>query len=74
MTQIAVQNLWTYIESLNLSRRNRKWLAERLITPVAKEKKNGLDAALDDIREGRVYHADSVEDMFKDILGEDYAV
>ena len=28
-------------------------------------------AAMDDVKNGRVYHADSVDDMFKDILGED---
>ena len=28
-------------------------------------------AAMDDVKHGRVYHADSVDDMFKDILGED---
>ena len=33
------------------------------------KKKKGIDEALDDIREGRVYKADSVEDMFKQILG-----
>ena len=32
----------------------------------------GLDRALKDVEEGRVYHADSVDDMFRQILGEDY--
>ena len=32
----------------------------------------GIDRALKDVEEGRVYHAESVEDMFKQILGEDY--
>ncbi|MBQ6771126.1 MAG: hypothetical protein IJP44_09150 [Bacteroidales bacterium] len=31
--------------------------------------KNGLDEALEDIEAGRVYEADSVEDMMKQILG-----
>lgn len=34
-----------------------------------KKRKCGMDEAVDDIREGRVYKADSVEDMFKQILG-----
>jgi collagenase-like PrtC family protease len=28
--------------------------------------------AMDDVEHGRVYHADSVDDMFKQILGENY--
>lgn len=32
----------------------------------------GLDRALKDVEEGRVYHAENVEDMFKQILSEDY--
>lgn len=31
MTTVAMNSLWTFLESLSLSRRNRKWLAERLI-------------------------------------------
>lgn len=31
--------------------------------------KTGLDEALEDIKTGRVYHAESVEDMFNQILG-----
>lgn len=31
-----------------------------------------IDRALKDVEEGRVYHADSVDDMFKQILGEEY--
>lgn len=30
----------------------------------------GLDLALKDIEEGRVYRAESVDDMFKQILGD----
>ena len=37
---------------------------ERDITKTA-----GYREAMDDIREGRVYHASSSEDMFKQILG-----
>lgn len=36
---------------------------------VHKEKKCGLDEALEDVKAGRVYHANSVEDMMKQILG-----
>lgn len=37
-----------------------------------KKRMCGLDRALKDVEEGRVYHAESVDDMFKQILGEDY--
>lgn len=29
-----MNNLWTYIESLGLSARNRKWLADKLVEPT----------------------------------------
>ena len=31
----------------------------------------GYREAMDDVKNGRVYHADSVDDMFKQILGEE---
>ena len=30
----------------------------------------GYKEAMDDVKHGRVYHADSVDDMFKQILGD----
>lgn len=36
---------------------------------VRKEQKCGLDEALEDVKAGRVYHADSTEDLIKQILG-----
>lgn len=32
MTTVAMNSLWEFLKSLSLSRRNRKWLAERLIS------------------------------------------
>ena len=34
MTTVALNALWTYIESLGLSAKNRKWLADKLIEPT----------------------------------------
>jgi len=34
-------------------------------------RKTGLDEALEDVKKGRVYHAESVDDMFAQILGEE---
>lgn len=36
---------------------------------VRKEKKCGLDEALEDVKAGRVYRAESTEDMMKQIFG-----
>lgn len=33
------------------------------------KRKSGLDEALEDIEAGRIYHAESAEEMFKQILG-----
>ena len=34
-------------------------------------KTKGYREAMDDVKNGRVYHAESVDDMFKQILGEE---
>ena len=34
MTTVALNALWTYIESLGLSAKNCKWLADKLIEPT----------------------------------------
>jgi len=31
MSTVQIESLWQYIQTLSLSRRNRKWLAERLL-------------------------------------------
>ena len=35
MTTVAMNNLWTYIQGLSLSQKNREWLAGKLIAPTA---------------------------------------
>lgn len=40
------------------------------IAKLSKRKKCGLDEALDDVKAGRVQSADSIDDMFKQVLGE----
>ena len=34
MATVATNKLWTYIESLSLSRRDRNWLASKLLEPT----------------------------------------
>ena len=47
------------------------------VTSVKKQKTyditktKGYREAMDDVKNGRVYHAESVDDMFKQILGEE---
>ena len=54
----AGKSLFIYLNSLGV-------ITERLKHPH----RPGIDEALDDVRAGRVYHADSVDAMFKQILG-----
>lgn len=45
MTTVAMNNLWAYIQGLSLSKRNRMWLAERLIEPTADDPKTARQKA-----------------------------
>lgn len=40
-----------------------------VVEKLKPRRKTGLDEALEDVKSGRVYHAESVDDMFKQILG-----
>jgi len=40
-----------------------------IVEKIKPHHKNCIDEALEDVKEGRVYQADSVDDMFKQILG-----
>ena len=46
---------------------------EWIVVPVAIKEKtkcpSAMEEAMEDVRLGRVYHADSVDDMFNQILG-----
>lgn len=37
MTITALNNLWTYIQTLSLTKKNREWLAARLVEKTEKE-------------------------------------
>ena len=54
----AGKSLFLYLNSLGV-------ITERL----TQRRRAGIDEALDDVRNGRVYQADSVDAMFKQILG-----
>ncbi len=75
-TSAQVENLWNYIQSLSLSKRNRQWLADRLIDNtenieepeeeyISKEEiLAGIDAGLKDLKAGRVR---PIEELFKEL-------
>ncbi len=44
-TTFALNNLWTYIEGLSLKRKDREWLANKLLEPVADDKKTARQKA-----------------------------
>lgn len=71
MTTIAMNNLWTYIESLGLSARNRKWLAEKLLAPSPSETELNATTikAIEDVKAGKTYKATSVDDLLTQCLG-----
>lgn len=39
------------------------------IAKPAKKRKTGLDEAYEDVRAGRIHHAENVDDLFKKVLG-----
>lgn len=39
------------------------------IAPKVRKRKSGIEEAMEDIAAGRIHHANSVDEMFKDILG-----
>lgn len=76
MTTVALNGLWAYIQTLNLSKRNRKWLAEKLMGCDDKavddtEYINSSPAMLDVIEKGRKEIAEgnvetiAVDDLWK---------
>ncbi|MBR6197330.1 MAG: hypothetical protein IKQ72_06980 [Bacteroidaceae bacterium] len=78
MTALALNNLWTYIESLSLKKKDREWLAGKLLEPTAEDTKTAqqkayvketLTRALDEVkrakREGRKLQ--SLDDLTEEL-------
>ena len=54
MSTIELNNLWTYIESIGLSNKNRKWLADKLVEPTKAEMPNAKTlAAMRELESGK---------------------
>lgn len=67
MTQLTLN-----IEKPSVLRALKSLIKEMDGVTIAKsacKRKSGLEEALEDVRAGRVHHADSVDDMFRQILG-----
>ena len=39
MTAVALNNLWTYIQGMSLKKKDREWLAGKLLEPTADDAK-----------------------------------
>ena len=61
MNTIALDNLWSYLQGLSLSQKDRKWLAGKLVEPVDSVKttqqkeyvKETLTRALDEVERAK---------------------
>lgn len=80
MSTVAIQpeanQMIVTFDDVSIMQQVKKTLAlvkgVKSIAMPRKKRMCGLDRALKDAEEGRVYRAESVEDMFKQILGEDH--
>ena len=85
MTTMALNNLWSYLQGLSLSRKDRNWLAGKLMESTEKEMaetrrqqeyvKETLYRALDEVeaakREGR--QLQTLDDFIKELQMEETA-
>lgn len=74
--QPQINQMLVTFDDVSVMKQVKKTLAlmrgVKSVTMPRKKRMCGLDRALKDVEEGRVYRAESVEDMFKQILGDDY--
>ena len=84
MKTVALQNLWTYINGLSLKRKDREWLANKLLEPTevdAETKrqqefvKESLTRAINEVkaakREGR--QLTTLDDFIEELKSEETA-
>lgn len=75
MSTVQLEYLWQYIQSLGLSKKNRQWLADKLVAPVAETeekiagKKTEYQLAWEDAEEGRVSEPFTTSDELFNHLG-----
>ena len=59
MTTFALNNLWTYLQGLSLSQKDRNWLAGKLIEPTSDDAKTAKQKAF--VKESLCRALDEVE-------------
>lgn len=66
-----MKGLWSVIQSMSLTESNKRWLADKLIEPVKAKTEDvsypALDRALEDVKKGNVFYADSVEELMEQL-------
>lgn len=67
MSTIQIESLWQYIQTLSLSKKNKKWLAERLLeNGTADSSVNATTLkAIKESEEGKVTTFSSIDDFKK---------
>lgn len=67
MTTAALQNFWNYIQGMNLSQRNKLWLADRLVESANVKKEQDLEERIkqgrDEIQSGKCVVCSTKEDL-----------
>ena len=67
MSTVQIESLWQYIQTLSLSNKNKKWLADRLLESSKVE--NSANAttmnAIKEAKEGKVTSFASIDDFKK---------
>lgn len=65
---VAVNNITTTITIPQVDFNLLKELAKKFGWVIQTENKSGIEEALDDIKSGRVYHAENARDLIKQCL------
>ena len=67
MSTIQIESLWQYIQTLSLSKKNKKWLAERLLenTSAPPTANATTQKAIKEAEEGKVTSFASIDDFKK---------
>lgn len=67
MSTIQIESLWQYIQTLSLSKKNKKWLAERLLENCSAESSVNATTlkAIKEAEEGKVSTFSSMDDFKK---------
>lgn len=67
MTTAALQNFWNYIQGMNLSQRNKLWLADRLMESASVKKEQDLEERImqgrDEIQNGKCIVCSTQEEL-----------